>query len=291
MSNGSYSKDDILTAIRDASRALGKAPSRAEFAAHSGITEYHVLKWFQGWNAAVSAAGLKPHTGNIKLDDPVLLEDWGNIVRKLRCIPTRSQYRQHGSYSPGVFESHFGAWSGIPGHFRAFAGEDPQWTDVLALLPAPTSRLDHNPPSTGIGTSTKTDSVNSKPGTTVKHTRLDNRPTYGDPIDFRGLRHEPVNESGVVFLFGIVARELGYYVEAVQAGYPDCEAKRQIAPGKWQRVKIEFEFESRNFRDHGHPPMGCDVIVCWRHNWTECPEHLEILELREIIKELAASED
>ena len=100
-----------------------------------------------------------------------------------------------------------------------------------------------------------------------------------------------MNESGVVFLFGIVARELGYYVEAVQAGYPDCEAKRQIAPGKWQRVKIEFEFESRNFRDHGHPPEGCDIIVCWRHNWTECPDHLEILELSQVIQELAASDD
>ena len=41
--------------------------------------------------------------------------------------------------------------------------------------------------------------------------------------------------------------------------------------------RIEFEFESRNFRDHGHPPDGCDIIVCWRHNWAECPEHLEII--------------
>jgi hypothetical protein len=80
-------------------------------------------------------------------------------------------------------------------------------------------------------------------------------------------------------------------VEAVQAGYPDCEAKRQISSGKWQRVKIEFEFESRNFRDHGHPPDGCDVIVCWQHNWPDCPERLEILELRQVIKQLATSDD
>lgn len=274
MSNGPYSKDDILSAIRDAAEGLGKPPSRAQFAAHSGITEYHVLKWFPGWNAAVTAAGLKAHTGNIKLDDSLLLEDWGNLVRDLRHIPTRAQYRQNGTYSPGVFERHFGPWSSIPGHFRKFAGDNPEWTDVLTLLPS-ASTVDTPAPSPP----------------TETHARLDNRPTYGNPIDFRGLRHEPVNESGVVFLFGIVARELGYYVEAVQAGYPDCEAKRQIAPGKWQRVKIEFEFESRNFRDHGHPPEGCDIIVCWRHNWTECPDHLEILELSQVIQELAASDD
>jgi hypothetical protein len=108
-------------------------------------------------------------------------------------------------------------------------------------------------------------------------------------MDFRGLRHEPVNEQGVVLLFGMVARELGYTVEAVQSGFPDCEAKRQIAPRRWQRVHIEFEFESRNFRDHGHPLAGCDVIVCWRHNWPDCPPHLEILELSSLLPSLPAS--
>src|SRR5258706_14491232 len=121
------------------------------------------------------------------------------------------------------------------------------------------------------------------------YSKLEGRPTYGNPIDFRGLRHEPVNEDGVVFLFGMVARELGYLVEAVQAGFPDCEAKRQVDAGKWQRVRIEFEFESRNFRDHGHPPEGCDVIVCWRHNWPDCPPPLEVVELRNLIRSLSSS--
>jgi hypothetical protein len=100
-----------------------------------------------------------------------------------------------------------------------------------------------------------------------------------------------VNEDGVVFLFGMVARELGYLVEAVQAGFPDCEAKRQVAPDKWQRVRIEFEFESRNFRDHGHAPDGCDLIACWAHNWADCPETLEVVELRNIIKSLPKSDE
>jgi hypothetical protein len=109
-------------------------------------------------------------------------------------------------------------------------------------------------------------------------------------MDFRGLRHEPVNEQGVVLLFGMVAKELGYTVEAVQSGFPDCEAKRQIAPQRWQRVHLEFEFESRNFRDHGHSLTGCDVIVCCRHNWPDCPPQIEILELSSLIKSLPASE-
>jgi hypothetical protein len=82
-----------------------------------------------------------------------------------------------------------------------------------------------------------------------------------------------------------------YLVEPVQTGIPDCEAMRQITAERWQRVRIEFEFESRNFRDHGHPSTGCDVVVCWRHNWAECPENIDVVELSRAIKSLASSED
>lgn len=115
--------------------------------------------------------------------------------------------------------------------------------------------------------------------------------TYGAPLDFSGLRHEPVNEQGVVLLFGMLAKKLGYVVEAVQTGFPDCEAKRRINAERWERVVIEFEFESRNFRDHGHPVDGCDVIVCWRHNWDECPAHLEVVELSSAIESMTKLRD
>jgi hypothetical protein len=111
-------------------------------------------------------------------------------------------------------------------------------------------------------------------------------PEYGPPIDFRGLRHAPINEQGVVFLFGMVSYDLDFIVEAVHASYPDCEAKRCIdrRKGRWQRVRIEFEFRSRTLKDHGHDPSGCDLIVCWEHNWAECS--LEVVELRKVIEQL-----
>jgi hypothetical protein len=63
-----------------------------------------------------------------------------------------------------------------------------------------------------------------------------------------------------------------------------------MVPKCWQRVNIEFEFESRNFRDHGHPLTSCDVIVCWHHNWPDCPAQIEVLELFSRIKSLRNSE-
>jgi len=281
-------RDEVLNAIRAAGQSLGRPPSRAEFKSSSGMTEYQVLKHFPSWREAVRAAGLEPHSTNVAIDPEVLLEDWGEFVRRVRRIPTRDHYRRDGTYSPGVFEKRFGPWSAVPLRFREFADGKPEWADVVALLPIEHARTSI---AASLLPAAEQPNASSVPAPSHRHGRLDDRATYGNPIDFRGLRHEPVNEQGVVFLFGMVARELGYHVEAVQTGYPDCEAKRQIDAGKWQRVRIEFEFESRNFRDHGHPPNECDVIVCWRHNWPECPLHLEVVELSAVIQTLSASEE
>jgi hypothetical protein len=43
---------------------------------------------------------------------------------------------------------------------------------------------------------------------------------------------------------------------------------------------VEFEYESRNFLKHMHDVKGCNMIICWRHNWPECP--LPVIELSSI---------
>lgn len=268
-------QDAVLNAIRNCAVTLGRPPSRSEFMASAGMTEYQVLRHFPSWREAVRAAGLEPHSTNQSLALETLLEDWGEVVRRMRRIPTRDQYRKAGNYSAGVFDKRIGSWAAVPPRFREWASGSPAWADVVALLPLENAR----PEQQVVPVSEVPPLMSLKP----IHQKLSSRPTYGNPIDFRGLRHEPINENGVVFLFGMVARELGYSVEAVQVGFPDCEAKRQVGPRKWQRVRIEFEFESRNFRDHGHTVDGCDIIICWRHNWTECPSSLEILDLSRAI--------
>lgn len=51
---------------------------------------------------------------------------------------------------------------------------------------------------------------------------------------------------------------------------------------------MEFEYLSANFRTHGHLPEECDIIICWRHNWDDCPRDLEVCELFRFIGELPA---
>src|SRR5262249_34286196 len=89
------------------------------------------------------------------------------------------------------------------------------------------------------------------------------RRMYGAPFHLAGLAYEPVNEAGVMFLFGMVAAKLGLEVLRIQSEFPDCEAMQEVGPGKRQRVRVELEYGSRNFAAHGHNPDDCDVIVCW----------------------------
>jgi len=281
----------ILGAIRQVVQLLGgKQPSRREFLEHSGLKLADLERFFpkDTWSTALSAAGFdfRPYNQKIPLED--WLRDWADLVRKHRGIPTRKQYKVEGKFSPGVFENHCGAWSTVPTKFRECFGDKPEWVDVLALIPEVSPRQGTVSEAPIAGNSPSTSATSPIPGSRQRYPRLDNRPSYGMPIDFRGLRHEPVNEQGVVFLFGMVARELGYMVEAVQTGFPDCEAIRQAEGGRWQRVRIEFEFESRNYN---HPLDGCDVIVCWRHNWPDCPPHIEVLELKTVIESLSNTED
>jgi len=273
-------KRHIIDSIARIASQLGRAPSRSEFIARSGISAYFILRSFRGWNDAVRAAGFSPNTLNVRVEDQALLEDWGKQVRRNRGIHPRHTHLRQGKYDASTIERRFGPWSKLPEAFRKFAKGKREWSDVLALLPVP--KPNKNPER-------KPYSASFASSNTKQRLPLGDRPAYGNPIDFHGLRHEPVNEQGVVLLFGMVAKQLGFLVEAVQKGFPDCEAKRQIAPERWQRVNIEFEFESRNFRDHRHPLHGCDIIVCWRHNWDECPKHIEVLELSSAVKSLRNS--
>jgi len=93
------------------------------------------------------------------------------------------------------------------------------------------------------------------------------------------LEYAPANELGVVFLFAHVARRLQFRIEEIRPQFPDCIAFRRMGDSE-KKTRIEFEFRSSSFRSHGHDAAGCDVIVCWHHDWPDCPSRIEVIELK-----------
>jgi len=102
------------------------------------------------------------------------------------------------------------------------------------------------------------------------------------------LVYEPVNEQGVIFLFAKYHKELGIeYIEGIQQGFPDAFGRRKIGKTEYEPIDIEFEFRSIDFKNHQHDPNQCDIIVCWEHNWPQCP--LEVIELKTALSKLLAT--
>ena len=110
----------------------------------------------------------------------------------------------------------------------------------------------------------------------MKKNNPSNRP---DILEGAPLHYAPQNELGVVFLFSHIQKKLRLTVDEIQSGFPDCIAYQKIG-GKQKRIRIEFEFKSRNFKTHEHAAKDCDWIVCWEHNWPDVPEKLRVIELQ-----------
>ncbi|MCX5718005.1 MAG: hypothetical protein NTW44_06830 [Nitrospirae bacterium] len=270
-------KDFIIEKIKEISKQIGTSSlPKKVFIVESGISEYEYLKHFNTWNEAVIAAGLETQDFAKPYEKEELFQNLKEVFEKSEGLCSRTKFNKISSISHDSYRRHFGSWQEALVNFKKWLEDNKYDYPWVAELPDNLSSeiIEENQEITSEETDFK------------KQWNASTGNKYGSFLNFRGLQHAPINEQGVVFLFGMVCLELGFIVEAVQSGFPDCEAKRRIDNKKdhWERVRIEFEYRSSNFQEHGHNPTKCDLIVCWEHNWKECP--IEVIELKKVLSEL-----
>jgi hypothetical protein len=260
-------KEEIMKTIKECAKELGHAPSYPELWKRRKITRRTIARAMGGYAKALRACGLERRGPGYKASMEGLFQDWAELVRELKKVPSIGEYEGRDGYSTRPLARRFGGWRHVPAAMLEYArkeGIEGQYKDVLDLVYLHVEGR-------------------KKATTTAGAVRLPvitDEPVYGTPLTYSPLTYAPTHESGVIFLFGAMARELGFAVSRIQPDFPDCEAMRQVRPGQWQKVRIEFEFESRNFLAHGHAVAGCDLIVCWNNNWEDCP--LEVVELKRV---------
>jgi len=290
-------KNELIAQLQRIAAELGtKSVPRHEFLRRVRMSERRVSRLFGSYTDLVKAAGLEPlafPTADVPMySDQEMLEELVRVLRLPDARLTRIFFERNATISPSAIERRFGGWVGALRASQKLL-DSLHDADLLRRL----AEYVDAAPTTAFRTKDAgyRDDVGAAPqpddqhvGEEAPHARIESANLYGDFINFRGLQHAPVNEQGVVFLFGMICRELGYVVEIVKQGFPDCEAKRRVRgkPGMWQRVRIEFEFQSRTFRAHGHDPDQCDLIVCWEDNWPDCP--IEVFELRAAVRNLSS---
>lgn len=259
-------KESIIADVLAYAKKLGHAPSVSDLERNTNITRHDMIRYFGSYGETLQVCGLKRTGSGIKADTKDLLMDWVKIVREHKRIPRLHEYERCGLYSQVPFRKRFGIWCNVPRAVKRYALENgllDEWKDVIELIDSrPKSKKDMKPEIWG------------QPKSKI----LSDRPVYGRLLRPCPLICAPVNEAGVIFLFGALAERLGFQLLRIQAGFPDAEGLRTMSENRLQRVKIEFEFESRNFLYHGHDSTLCDLIICWEDNWPESP--LEVIELR-----------
>lgn len=279
-----YSNEQIIEMLKNLAESLGQK-SLSTKDVNSVISASTVEYRFGNIGNALEAAGLERIVpgANFRSRGPQIEDN--DLFRALYEVellfdhePRSTECAAKCKYSVAPYRRRFGKWADVLAHYRKWKSENGR---SLPSAPSQNAVDDGNveddrsedgavpAPVLSVGTSNK-----KTPGQ-----------FYGEPIDFRGFRHAPINEQGVVFLFAMVSRELGFHVEAVQQGFPDCEGKYLYDPKKnlWAKARIEFEYVASNFQQHGHDPSQCDFIVCWMNDWPECP--VNVIELKsEILK-------
>jgi hypothetical protein len=281
-----YSKEQIINEIRAIAKKLGKNSLKSrEWKKNSSISLKAVENKFNGWTNAVLAAGLKPVDSSqvtkdaLTIDDSDLLSELIRLQKKHGKI-TETLVNSKGKYSTRPYKNR---WKTIKAAIAEAQNKLHSGELIIEDVFMDVQDNHEDNPSTS-----NSINVGSAYGLHVPNEKLRSkkRSVVGEPIDFRGMRFAPVNEQGVVYLFGMVSQELGFLIESVRVQYPDCEGKRCCDPkaNLWEHIYIEFEYKSSNFTEHGHNIEDCELIVCWIHDWKDCP--LEVLELREAIRTL-----
>lgn len=269
-------KEEIIAVVKECTERLGHVPSATEFAKETRVSKNDLKKTFGSYRRLLFASGLERQGCGYLVTMESLFLDWAETARKLGKAPTMTEYELHGKYSIRPLTRRYNGWKAVAAGMGEYIQEqklEGEWKDVLDIIAEEYRSKKED---------TRTFAPTRQRMTDPKV--LHDRPVYGLPM-FAPFSFAPTNEQGVLFVFGTMAHDLGLCITRVQTEFPDVEAMRVIGPNKCQRVHYELEYESKNFLAHMHPLQGCDGIVCWIHNWPECP--LEVIELRKVVEELA----
>jgi len=266
-------RQEVRAAIVALAEKLKQVPTIAELMKHAGIDRPEIRKHFGNYKQALEECNLEVPERGRKIELDRLFLDWVEVVRALKKIPTVWEYERRSKYSARPLTRCAGSWNMVAERMKLYAEEhglDGEFRDVMELIELQGGRRG--------GAAVSSTEVAAD---VCSERQKDSRPTYGALIAAWGHVYGPTNEGGVISLFGAMAVSLGFLILKIQTEFPDCEALRVAGKDRNRPVKIEFELESRNFLRHGHDPNGCDIVVCWEHNWPECP--LEVIELKKAV--------
>ncbi|HXA84610.1 MAG TPA: hypothetical protein VNZ47_06020 [Candidatus Dormibacteraeota bacterium] len=222
-------------------RQVGGVPSRREYERVGSYWYDCLANRFQAWSQVPAAFSRFASAGG-------LAGDWTDVLEKIRCgpIPTRggcpdlpkkrlAARREAARLAYEAQESEtLAPQQAEPPQPVATMGSRPQEAETAnpQILP---------PPLWGKKCVTATmlavfiaelapTGLQWIAAASFQRRPLKDRPLLGAPTGLPAFPYEPVNEMGVMVLFSMMAQQLGFVIESIQAGFPDCQAKIEVEP-------------------------------------------------------------
>jgi hypothetical protein len=298
-------KERIIQEIQRLAQKLGgKGLNQNQFELHSTIpvetVKYHLGSWEQALKQAdltpvsdEKARGQRQKSSQNKqvksstVNEEKLLMELIRIYNKIGeeptvlTVDTQGKYGEHlyRKYWKSLDEALLQARKSFPEKFNIKSGK----SGAVSIEDAQMSLEEYNvqkQPGRAEEEMVEEQKIKFIPQT-IKPKQVKKRPrTLGESIKFRGLRFAPADKKGVIFLFGIVAPELGFVIESLSPEFPDCDARRcvDLENNQWEHIRIQFEYRCSEVQESELLENGCDLIVCWIHDHKDCPT--EVLELK-----------
>lgn len=208
-------QNDLVKAAKNAYASAKQPLSRSDFERITGISQHYIYHLFPegGWSELQRLAKIPIHPqNNQRLSDDRLLKEFHSVATVLDDVPTWPRFNQRANVSADVVRRRFGGRQGTLDRYRTWLEENhpdaPLLTKLRDQARHEVPSLPHETDMDGLGRLEPVGSWTPADGSTSDVSGEQ----YGPPIEFRGLRHAPINEQGVVFLFGMVSREIGFLV-------------------------------------------------------------------------------
>jgi hypothetical protein len=191
------SREDVIKAARETARRIGVDTLRREdFVRETGISLHRVYSLFpeEGWRGVLGAAELRVALQNVPISNDDLLTEFHRVVSEIGRIPTWAVFHVHAKVARETVSRRFGGLQGTLTAYRDGLLTKYPDSPILELVQAKSRHAIPVPPSFG---------VNSITAHGTSWGKIQG-PEFGPPLNFRGLRHAPINEPGVVYLCGVI---------------------------------------------------------------------------------------
>ena len=272
----SLSADECISEMKRVAALLGSNHLTTDsFDKYAVFTSHRVVRALGSWQSALEQAGLEL-SPNFKQEIPFpeLAQHFLAVTVQLSRVPSLVQLARRSTHASATFSRNRGGYKAFKRKAIAYllASDSDITPEIEKVIREEQLSID------GAASNPVPNQV-SDPPILVSHYQ-------GRTLNFRAFTYAPTCEHDVVQMFGSVAQELGFEIIGNRSAFPDCEARRKLQTQRerYEKCLIEYEFSSGDYKKHRHTDVGCDLIVCWQHNWLECP--IEVLELESAIRKL-----